>query len=278
METAPLVHTTAAGVKRRMTAKEVVVTLIAGVSLMFLGGAAMAQDSAGSKGNIVLVHGAWANGSSWDGVIQRLQAEGYNVIAPNFALGALAGDVAQLRRILSIQDGPTLVVGHSYGGVIISALSGDAPNVAGLVFVASFGLDEGESINGLLGDGPPPPGLAHLHVDAYGYVWMPEADFLGHFAPDVEPVLARAMYAAQQPGLGEGFGMPMVTPSWRSHPTWYVIASNDAVLPAPAQHFFAQRMGATVLELEASHVVMVSRPDEVAAFIVSAAKIALGSD
>src|ERR1051326_3332803 len=144
--------------------------------------------------NIVLVHGAWADGSSWDPVIERLQADGYTVTAPQFPLTALADDVARLRLVLGRQDGPTLVAGHSYGGQIITALGTDAPNVVGLVYIAGFGLDEGESIGALLGQGPPTPALAHLEVDKQGFAWLPEDDFVGHFAADVDPVKARVMF------------------------------------------------------------------------------------
>jgi pimeloyl-ACP methyl ester carboxylesterase len=125
---------------------------------------------------IVLVHGAWADGSSWSAVIERLQADGYNVTAPHFPMNALADNVARLRLVLGRQDGPTIVAGHSYGGQIITALGTDAPNVAGLVYIAAFGLDEGESIGALLEQGPPTPALAHLSIDSEGFAWLPEDD------------------------------------------------------------------------------------------------------
>src|ERR1700690_3928856 len=131
-----------------------------------------------ARPNIVLVHGAWADGSSWSGVIERLQADGYHVTAPQFPLTALADDVARLRQVLDLQDGPTIVAGHSYGGQIITALGTDAPNVAGLVYIAAFGLEEGESIGGLLAQGPPTPALAHLDIDKQGFAWLPEEDFV----------------------------------------------------------------------------------------------------
>src|SRR6267142_693188 len=115
--------------------------------------------------NIVLVHGAWADGSSWSAVIERLQARGYNVTAPQFPLSALADDVARLRQVLARQSGPTVVAGHSYGGQIMTALGSDAPNVVGLVYIAAFGLDEGESLGALFGQGPPTPSLEHMMVD-----------------------------------------------------------------------------------------------------------------
>src|SRR5215469_4364579 len=149
--------------------------------------------------NIVLVHGAWADGSSWSAVIERLQAKNYNVTAPQFALGAIAYDVARLRQILSRQNGPTIVAAHSYGGQIMTALGTDAPNVVGLVYVAGFGLDQGESIGALLASAPTTPALAHIDVDKQGFAWLPEEDFVKHFAGDVDSVTARIMYAVQQP-------------------------------------------------------------------------------
>ena len=155
-----------------------------------------------ARPNIVLVHGAWADGSSWSAVIERLQADGYNVTAPQFPETSLAADVARLRQVLARQNGPTIVAGHSYGGQIITALGTDAPNVVALVYIAAFGLDEGESIGGLLAQGPPTPALAHLDIDQQGFAWLPEDDFVNHFAADVDPVKARVMYAVQQPLAG----------------------------------------------------------------------------
>ena len=140
--------------------------------------------------NIVLVHGAWADGSSWSAVVERLQAEGYSVTAPQFPETSLADDVARLRQVLNRQSGPTIVVGHSYGGQIMTALGTDAPNVAALVYIAAFGLDQGESLGALLGAGPPTPALAHLIVDGQGFAWIPEEDFVSHFAAAALPVAA----------------------------------------------------------------------------------------
>src|SRR6478735_5090947 len=148
--------------------------------------------------NIVLVHGAWADGSCWSAVIERLQAKGYNVTAPQFPETSLAADVARLRQVLVRQSGPTLVVGHSYGGQIVTALGEDAPNVVGLVYIAAFALDEGESLGAQLGGGPPTPALANLIVDEQGFGWLPEDDFVNHFAGDVEPAKAKVMHAVQQ--------------------------------------------------------------------------------
>src|SRR6201989_867381 len=133
---------------------------------------------------IVLVHGAWADGSCWSGVIERLQARGFQVRAPQFPMNSLADDVARLRQVLEFQDGPTLVVGHSYGGQIMTALEAGAPNVVGLVYVAAFGLDEGESLGALLSQGPAAPALAHLFTDTRGFGWVSEEDFVNHFLAD----------------------------------------------------------------------------------------------
>src|SRR3954464_15130372 len=149
--------------------------------------------------NIVLVHGAWADGSCWSEVIERLQADSYKVTAVQLPETSLADNVARVRHVLTRQDGPTVLAAHSYGGQVITSLGTDAPNVVGLVYIAGFGLDEGESIGALLQQGPRPPAVANLDVDASGAAWLPEDDFLGHFAADVPQVKARVMCAVQQP-------------------------------------------------------------------------------
>ena len=222
--------------------------------------------------NIVLVHGAWADGSCWSGVIERLQADGFRVTAPQFPLTSLAEDVARLRQVLDLQDGPTVVVGHSYGGQIMTALSEDAPNVVGLVYIAAFGLDQGESLGQLLSQGPVTPALAHLFTDSRGFGWLSEADFVEHFAADVDSTRAHVMYAVQQPLASSAFTDVMGVPAWRSLPSWYLVAQNDEALPPDAERQFAKRMGATTSEIAASHVAMVSHPTEVAQLIANAAE------
>jgi pimeloyl-ACP methyl ester carboxylesterase len=223
--------------------------------------------------NIVLVHGAWADGSCWSAVIEQLQAGGYTVTAPQFPESSLAADVARLRQVLARQDGPVVVAGHSYGGQIITALGTDAPNVAGLVYIAAFGLDEGESIGGLLAQGgPPTPALAHLDIDKQGFAWIPEDDFVGHFAADVDPVMARVMYAVQQPLAVSTFEDVMGVPAWKSHPSWFLVAENDQAIPPDAERQFAKRMGAAIMEIPSGHVAMVSHPDDVAQLIETAAQ------
>lgn len=221
--------------------------------------------------NVVLVHGAWADGSSWSDVIQHLQKAGYNVTAPQFPLTSLADDVARLREVLAVQTGSTIVVGHSYGGQIITALGTDAPNVVGLVYIAGFGLDEGESLGALLSQGPPTPVLANLRIDDRGFAWLLQPDFVKYFAADVDRVKANVMFAVQQPLSMSTLEDTMGTPSWKTLPSWYLVAKNDQAIPPDAERLFAKRMGATVVEIESSHVVMVSHPDAVINLIVEAA-------
>jgi pimeloyl-ACP methyl ester carboxylesterase len=183
----------------------------------------------------------------------------------------LADDVARLRQVLARQHGPTLVAGHSYGGQIITALVPDAPNVVGLVYLAAFGLDEGESIGALLDQTPgvrpwPPRGRPQ------GFAWLPEDDFVNHFAADVDPGKARVMFAVQQPLHWSALGEVMGVPAWRSLPCWFLIADGDQAIPPDAQRRFAPRMGATALEVATNHVAMVSHPAEVLQLITTAAQ------
>jgi len=222
--------------------------------------------------NIVLVHGAWADGSCWSGVIERLQAQGFQVRAPQFPLTSLADDVARLRQVLEFQDGQTIVVGHSYGGQIMTALGEEAPNVVGLVYVAAFGLDQGESLGALLSGGPPTPALAHMFNDSRGFGWLSEDDFVDHFAGDVDATWARVMYAVQQPIALSAFEDTMGVPAWKSLPSWYLVSQNDEAIPPDAERMFASRMGATTVEVPSSHVAMVSHPMDVANLIETAAE------
>ena len=225
-----------------------------------------------ARPNIVLVHGAWADGSSWSGVIERLQADGYHVTAPQFPLTALADDVARLRQVLELQDGPVIVAGHSYGGQVMTALGPDAPNVAGLVYVAAFGLDQGESLGALLSQGPADPGAGapvHRHAG---------------LRLAIRGRLRQPLCRRRRPGQGKGdvrraaalatsaFGDVMGVPAWKTLPSWYLVAADDQALPPDAERMFASRMGATTIEIPSSHVAMVSHPGEVAQLIKTAAE------
>ena len=234
------------------------------------------KDRMAASPNIVLVHGAWADGSCWSNVIERLQADGYKVTAPQLPENSLADDVARVRLVLSRQSGPTLLVAHSYGGQVITALGTDAPNVVGLVYIAGFGLDEGESLGALLQQGPPSPATANIDVDSEGSAWIPEDDFLAHFAADIDPVKAKVMYAVQQPLTMSAFDEVMGTPAWKSLPSWFMVAENDEVISPDGQRQFAQRMGADTIEVDTGHVAMVSHPEETHELIVKAAKAVSG--
>jgi pimeloyl-ACP methyl ester carboxylesterase len=161
-------------------------------------------------------------------VIKRLQEDAYDVTAPQFPLTSTDADVARLRHVLTLQDEPTIVADHSYDGQIMTALGMDAPNVVGLVYIAAFGLDEGESIGTLLSHVPPAPPLSNLQIDALVFAWMPQADFVNHFAPDVDPEKASVMYAAQQPAHIGTLGYVMGVPAWSALPTWYMVARGTA--------------------------------------------------
>jgi len=237
----------------------------------------MDQNEMRPRPNIVLVHGAWADGSSWSSVIERLQADGYHVTAPQFPLSSLADDVARLRHVLALQDGPTIIVGHSWGGQVMTALGTDTPNVAGLVYIAAFAIDEGESLGGLLSQGPPTPALAHQFIDNESFVWLTEDDFVNHFAGDVDPVKAKVLYAVQQPLVASAFNDPMTVPAWKLLPSWYLVAQDDQALPPDVQRMFASRMNATTIEVPSGHLAMVSHPAEVAKLAEMAAEAALAA-
>jgi pimeloyl-ACP methyl ester carboxylesterase len=234
------------------------------------------QTEMRARPNIVLVHGAWADGSSWSSVIERLQADGFHVTAPQFPLTSLADDVGRLRNVLALQDGPTVIVGHSYGGQVMTALGMNPPNVVSLVYIAAIGIDEGESLGGLLAQGPPTPALAHQSVDKQGFVWLTQDDFVNHFAGDVDSTKAEVLYAVQQPLSASVLNDVMMNvPGWKTLPSWYMIAQDDQALPPDAQRMFANRMGATTIEVPSGHLAMVSHPDEVANLTETAAEAVL---
>jgi pimeloyl-ACP methyl ester carboxylesterase len=227
--------------------------------------------------NIVLVHGAFADGSSWSAVTESLQSKGYSVTAPQFPQTSLADDVARLRQVLAWLDGPVVLVGHSYGGQVMTALGADTGNVVGLVYIAAFGLDEGESINALGAGSPQPRATANLIVDERGQGRLPEDDFVAHFAADVDPAKARVMHAAQQPVATSVFGDVMGTPAWKSLPSAYMVAANDEAIDPDAERMFAKRMGAETVEVSSSHVAMVSHPDAVVELIEAAVRKVAGT-
>jgi pimeloyl-ACP methyl ester carboxylesterase len=224
-----------------------------------------------SKVNVVLVHGAWADGSSWSKVIPLLQAEGFNVVAAQIPLTSLQDDIAVTRRLLSRQAGPTVLVGHSYGGAVIAGAANDAPDVNALVYIAGWGVDEGESLAALSQQGPAPAGAAYVRPDSNGFLWIDAGGFHGAFVADASASEAAVMAAVQKPLSIASFTDTSGAPAWKKVPSWFLVSTADQMIPPSAQEFFAKRMRATTRSVAASHASLVSRPQEVAEIITLAA-------
>ena len=219
--------------------------------------------------NIVLVHGAWADGSGWKGVYDILRREGFNVsVVPNPDTG-LAEDVAMTRRVLARQEGPVILVGHSYGGVVISEAGADA-RVAGLVYIAAFAPDLGESAAQFLPQGP----LPGTPTDD-GFLFMDRPVFLAAFAPDVPTELREFMADSQVPIQLAGLAAKATQAAWKNKPSWYLVSQDDKMIPPDVQRMFARRMKATTLEVAGSHVAYVTHPEVAAKLIAAAATDAL---
>jgi len=225
--------------------------------------------------NIVLVHGAFADGSSWAKVITILQDKGYNVTAVQTPLTSLADDVATTRRALAQQDGPVILVGHSWGGVVITEAGMD-PKVVGLVYVAAFGPDQGEVVGELGKAYPPPPAFTAPIVDKEGFMRLPTDAVVKHFASDLPAREALVVAATQGPIAVSAFGAQVSGVAWKTKPSWYIVSTLDGAIAPDEERFFAKRMKATTTELKASHVSMLSQPKAVAAVIMDAAVKAQG--
>ncbi len=220
--------------------------------------------------NVVLVHGAWADGSCWSDVIIRLQAAGFNVTAVQNPLTSLADDVAVTRRALALQDGPTVLVGHSWGGMVITEAGVD-PKVTALVYVAARAPDAGEDFNALAARYPTMPARSGV-LTTEGYSRLSREAFLKHFAGDVDPARALVLYAAQQPIAADLFSGRTTAAAWRSKPSWYAVSTRDETTSPDLERFLAQRMKATTVELASSHLSMISHPQAIADLIAAAAK------
>jgi pimeloyl-ACP methyl ester carboxylesterase len=223
--------------------------------------------------NVVLVHGAWADGSCWSAVIERLQQASYSVTAVQLDLISLSEDVSRVRQVLSAQTSPTMLVAHAYGGAVITELGRDIPHVVGLVYVAAFVPDEGEIMKRLIIEGPQPAGGAAIRPDEYGLIWLDRDGFVQYFAPDVDLIQARVLASVQKPiaissWLGEE---PFGEPAWKGLPSWYLVTEQDQIILPAAQRFMARRTGATISSVASSHAAMVSHPDVVATLILQAA-------
>lgn len=223
--------------------------------------------------SVILVHGAWADGSSWNDVVPLLQAQGLKVVAVQNPLSSLADDVAATRRAIDREPGKVLLVGHSWGGVVITE-AGRHDKVSGLVYVAAFAPADGESVNdlGANKDLPQPPGLGGIEPDAHGYLWMSTRNFGEHFAQDLKPARTSLMAVTQKPIAARSFADKVTVAAWKSRPSWYVTAEQDHMIPLAAQKLMAQRAGAKVTHIDAGHAAMMAKPQAVATVILAAAK------
>jgi len=237
-------------------------------AMSVLSGMVQAQDVPVAK-NVVLVHGLYADGSSWIDVIPYLQRAGLQVTVVQNPLTSLADDVAATRRILALQDGPTVLVGHSFAGTIISE-AGNDPKVSALVYVAARAPDAGEDFGALAAKFPKPPASAGV-IKTDGFFWLSEQAFLRDFAGDVEPSRARALYAVQGRGADALPTTKTTTAAWKVKPTWYQVSTEDRTINPDLERFLAKRMNATTIELDSSHVSLVSHPKEIADLILLAA-------
>ncbi len=227
--------------------------------------------NAATARNVVLVHGAFAGPSSWNKVARILRNKGYKVTEVAIPLTSLEADVAATRKVLAAQKGPTVLVGHSWGGVVIGE-AGDSPKVKALVYVAAFAPDKGESVQALSSNGPPTEGLKAVHPDAQGFLSIDPEAFPRVFVGDVPADEGAALAKQQMPISGAAFGAQATVAAWHDKPTYYAISGNDMMVPPQAEGFFAQRMKAKTVTIQSSHASPVSHPGEVAALIEEAAK------
>jgi pimeloyl-ACP methyl ester carboxylesterase len=224
-----------------------------------------------AKPTIVLVHGAFADATSWQHVIPILERDGYNVIAVQNALASLAGDVETTKRVIDAQTGPVVVVGHSYGGAVITGAAAGNSNVKALVYIAAFAPEPGEAI-GAYGDKYPAPLNATLKPDAAGFLYIDRARFREVFCADVPATEASVMAATQKPVIGSAFGASVDQAAWKTIPSWYLVTQDDRAINPDLERFYAKRIGAKTSEIKSSHVPFISHPAEVARLIEQAAR------
>ena len=230
------------------------------------------KTDTGSPGQptIVLVHGGFVDGSGWQGVFDILRKNGHKVAIVQNPTISLAGDVAATRSVINEQSGPVILVGHSYGGVVVTE-AGNDPKVAGLVYIAAFAPDNGESVGSIIKDPPPGAPVPPILPPRDGFLFLDKAKFAASFAADVEPGLAAFMAESQTPWGLDALNGSVTSASWKTKPSWYLVATDDKMSPPDAQRFMSKRAGATVVETKGSHAVYVSRPQSVATLIEQAA-------
>jgi pimeloyl-ACP methyl ester carboxylesterase len=224
-----------------------------------------------TKPNILLVHGAWGDASHWRHVIPQLHAKGYRVSAVQNPLTSLAEDIDRTSKLAASLGGPTILVGHSYGGMVITG-AGHLPNVVGLVYVAAFAPDEGETPGGIFALRAPPAGATNIHPDANGFLWVDQDKFHESFCQDVDATEALVMAVTQKPIAASCFADKSGPPAWKIKPSWYQISANDRMIPPETEQWFSDRMKPQrTITLQAGHASMASHPDEIIALIEEAA-------
>ena len=221
--------------------------------------------------NVVLVHGGFVDGSGWEAVYRSLRRDGHTVSVVQNPTISLSDDVRVTKRVIAAQNGPVILVGHSYGGVVITE-AGNDPKVVGLVYIAAFAPDKGESVSSLIKDPPPGAPVPPILPPQDGYLFLDKAKFPASFAADVDAEKAEFMADSQVPWGVEALNGTISQPAWKTKPSWYLVATDDRMIPPAAQRFMAKRAGATVVEVSGSHAVYVSQPDAVAGLIAKAAK------
>jgi len=258
--------------------RRTIFTVLPIMAMMFgIGEELMAQTNASTLvKNIVLVHGGFVDGSGWEGVYKALKKDGYAVTIVQNPTISLADDVAVTRRAIAAQNGPVILVGHSYGGAVITE-AGTDPKVAGLVYITAFAPDKGESVSSLIKDPPPGAAVPPILPPQDGYLFLDRAKFPAAFAGDVSPDAASFMADSQVPWGIEALSGAINQPAWRTKPSWYLVSTEDKMIPPDAQRAMSKRAGSTVVEVKGSHAVYVSQPEAVAHLIEKAATGALAA-
>jgi pimeloyl-ACP methyl ester carboxylesterase len=236
-----------------------------------IAGGAFLPAHAAEDTTVVLVHGAFADGSSWEKVIPLLQKQGLKVVAVQNPLTSLADDVAAAQRVIDAQTGKVVLVGHSWGGTVITQ-AGSSDKVKALVYVAAFAPSEGEATGDLGKDYPAPPGIATLQADASGFLYVPAASMASNFAQDLPAATTRLMAATQGPILGKAFGDKVTVAAWKNKPNYYIVSAKDRMIAPELEQAFAKKISATTTTLQTSHVPMLSQPEAVAKVILAAAQ------
>lgn len=255
--------------------KSLIKPTIAGgaVAVVALGAFAAAHAAPDNdRTTVVLVHGAYADGSSWSKIIPKLQAKGLNVVSVQNPLTSLADDVAATRRVLDMQTGPVVLVGHSWGGIVITEI-GTHERVKSLVYVASFAPSEGQSVADLTKGYPPASGTNHLITDKEGFITMSQEGISKHFAQDLPEAETRLMAVTQGPIRGKNFEEKVTAAAWKRKPSWFVVSENDLMIPPALQKANAERISARIVSLPADHVPQLSQPAQVANTIIAAAEV-----